>query len=109
MCTIELAAGFSQVILPQLYLIYDPNNRQHQAQQEQHRSCACPHQLTYKSILLAKAETKFLGTDLDENIQSLIDQIRLSAVSVSECLCVCVHLDEVCVVFECFPIEKYNT
>jgi hypothetical protein len=39
--------------------------------------------MTYKSILLAKAEVKFLGSDIDENIESLLDQIRLSAVTVS--------------------------
>jgi hypothetical protein len=33
-------------------------------------------------MLLAKSETKFLGAEMDENIESLIDQIRLSAVSV---------------------------
>jgi hypothetical protein len=38
--------------------------------------------MTYKSILLAKAEVKFLGSDIDENIESLLDQIRLSAVTV---------------------------
>jgi hypothetical protein len=46
------------------------------------RCSDCPHQLTYKSMLLAKSETKFLGAEMDENIESLIDQIRLSAVSV---------------------------
>lgn len=47
------------------------------------RCSECPHQVTYKSILLAKSEARFLGADIDENIESLIDQIRLTSVSVS--------------------------
>lgn len=49
----------------------------------QERCTDCSQHLAYKSILLAKAETRFLGVDLDENIESLIDQIRLSELSVS--------------------------
>lgn len=47
----------------------------------------CSHQLTYKSILLAKAEVEFLQRDLDDDIESLIDQIQLNHVTVSVCKC----------------------
>ena len=43
----------------------------------------CPHRIAYKSLLLAKAETKFLGTDMDENIESFVDQMKLNSSSVS--------------------------
>ena len=46
-------------------------------------STHCTYKLAHKSIVLCKAETKFLGLDIDENIESLLDQIRLSNVSVS--------------------------
>lgn len=59
------------------------NENKEGAPAKEDRCSDCPHQVTYKSILLAKAETRFLGCDIDENIESLIDQIRLTSVSVS--------------------------
>ena len=41
------------------------------------------HKIAYKSILLAKAETRFLdGAALDDNIESLLDQINLTKITV---------------------------
>lgn len=65
------------------------------AAQSNERRKDCPCHITYKSILLARAEVKFLGSDIDENIESLLDQIRLSSVSVS-CLTRCVCQSGLC-------------
>jgi len=43
----------------------------------------CPRKIAFKSIMLAVAETKFVGSDMDENIESFVEQMKLSGLSVS--------------------------
>jgi hypothetical protein len=47
------------------------------------RSKECSRKITFKSIMLAVAETKFVGSDMDENIESFVEQMKLSGLSVS--------------------------
>jgi len=43
----------------------------------------CPRKIAFKSIMLAVAETKFVGSDMHENIESFVEQMKLSRLSVS--------------------------
>ena len=43
----------------------------------------CPRKIAFKSIMLALAETKLVGSDMDENIESFVEQMKLSGLSVS--------------------------
>ncbi len=47
------------------------------------RSKECSRKIAFKSIMLAVAETKFVGSDMDENIESFVEQMKLSGLSVS--------------------------
>lgn len=47
------------------------------------RSKQCPRKTAFKSIMLAVAETRFVGSDMDENIESFVEQMKLSGLSVS--------------------------
>jgi hypothetical protein len=46
------------------------------------RSKECSRKIAFKSIMLAVAETKFVGSDMDENIESFVEQMKLSGLSV---------------------------
>ena len=43
----------------------------------------CPRKIAFKSIMLSLAETKLVGSDMDENIESFVEQMKLSGLSVS--------------------------